>query len=217
MNRVGQETSALNAANSASAWGSRSMQTSSPEAPTRSATSRACPPAPKVQSITTLPGSGSSNSISSPASTGTWTLVMSIRSVTGSAPRKPPRDRRRRLVDLALLLVPALAVPDLDRVLVADQDDVLLQTGVLEQRLRKHDAPGGVQPPVETACVEEALERAHVLVEGVPRGERALGEALPARCRPDRYAGVELFRENDSIGQGTSEPCRDRQSILRVQ
>src|SRR5512134_233207 len=117
------------------------MQTSSPAAPSRSATRRAWPPAPKVQSTASDPGAGSSASSSSPARTGTCARVMSSTSVTRRAEvgcpcrsaflppalREPPRDLARLRVELGLALGPVLAAPHLDHVEVADQRHLALE------------------------------------------------------------------------------------------
>src|SRR2546430_11446702 len=137
MKRVALATSSEKAANSTSACGSRSMQISSPDGPTRSATRRACPPAPNVQSIATSPGAGSIRSISSAASTGMW-RVMSRSSVTGRSGQSACQ-LRRLLLEPRLLLAPAGAVPHLDRVEVADQHHLARELGLVDQRLRKHD------------------------------------------------------------------------------
>src|SRR4051812_27747910 len=215
MKRVEQATSSEKAANCASACGSRSMQMISPAGPIRSATRRAWPPDPKVQSIATAPGSGSRTSSSSPASTGTWT-VMSRSSVTCST-GKAARQLRHGLVESGLLLAPAGPVPDLDRVQVAHQHDLPRQLRLVDQRLGKHDPPGGVQLGVERARRIAALEVPVVLVPDRAEPAHLLREAVPGRCRPDRDAGLLLLRENDSLGQLCPELRRDRKPVLRVQ
>src|SRR5271165_1415481 len=72
MKRIEQAVSSARAAKRSSASGSRSIATSVPDAPSRSATSRAWPPSPNVQSMAVCPGLGSSSSTSSRARTGVW-------------------------------------------------------------------------------------------------------------------------------------------------
>src|SRR3954466_8988895 len=152
--RVAQETSAANSSKRSAAAGSRSMQTSVPGGPIRSATRRACPPAPKVQSTATSPGVGSRMSISSPARTGTCVRVMSRRMA------KALRDPGDLVGQVGLVVRVATAVPDLQVVDVADDDDVLADPSVLEKRRAERDAAGRVELGVEGSAAEEAAEAA---------------------------------------------------------
>src|SRR6476659_4349260 len=167
MKRVAQGTSPANAAKRSSASGSRSMQTNSPEAPIRSSTRRAWPPAPNVQSIAVWPGEGSSTSISSPASTGTWMAVMSRSSVTGSRSGESPCHLGDGRLEAPLLLVPAGAVPHLDRVEVPDQHHIARELRAVDQGLREHDPTGRVELRVERAAGVVAPKAAIGLVPGV--------------------------------------------------
>src|ERR687893_2138887 len=124
--RVSQATSRARSSKCSSASGSRSMHTSVPDGPIRSAIRRAWPPAPKVQSTTVSPGAGAVSSISSPARTGTCTRVMSRR--IAKALRHLPDLR----VEGLLLLLPALLRPDLEVIPNADHHDLLADPGVLE-------------------------------------------------------------------------------------
>src|SRR5687768_4385526 len=113
------------------------MQTSVPVEPRRSATRRAWPPAPKVQSTAVSPRAGAVRSISSPASTGMWTSVMSRR--IAKALRHLPDLR----VEIGLHRAPALGSPDLEVVPHADDHHVLLDARVREERLRQRHATAG--------------------------------------------------------------------------
>src|SRR4051795_2717866 len=126
--RVSHATSRANASKRSSAAGSRSTQTSVPSEPIRSATRRAWPPSPKVQSIAVSPAWGSSTSISSPARTGTCARVMSRRMA------KALSDSHDFARQLLLLLLVRLAVPDLEVVEVADDDDLFVHARVREER-----------------------------------------------------------------------------------
>src|SRR5256885_14332568 len=125
--RVSHSTSRAKLSNRSAAAGSRSTHTSVPPGPMRPATRRAWPPSPKVQSIAVSPGRGSRSSISSPASTGTCVRVMSRRMA------KALSDPGYLLVERIPLLEPAAAVPDLEVVEVADDHDLALDPGVLDQ------------------------------------------------------------------------------------
>src|SRR5947207_12946024 len=141
---------------------------------------------------------------------------MSRSSVTCSA-GQPARELRHRLVEAVLLLAPAGAVPDLDRVEVPDQHDLAREAGLVDQGLRKHDPPGRIELGVEGASRVAALKVAIVLVPKGAEPPHLLGEPVPRRCRPDRDAGLLLLGENDSLGQLRPELRRDRQPVLRVQ
>src|SRR5919198_6095869 len=90
------------------------MHTSVPPGPRRSATRRACPPAPKVQSTAVSPGAGAVRSISSPARTGTCTRLMSRRIAKALGHLLDLR------VESRLHVAPALLRPDLEVVPHAD-------------------------------------------------------------------------------------------------
>src|ERR671915_1708934 len=126
--RVSQATAAASSSKWRCAAGSRSMQTSVPPGPSRSATRRAWPPAPKVQSTAVSPGAGAVRSISSPARTGMCTLLMSRRIAKGLG-HLPDLG-----VERLLLARPAPLVPDLEVVAHPDHHDLLLYTRVREQR-----------------------------------------------------------------------------------
>src|SRR5689334_19048096 len=172
MKRVSQATSRAKPSKRSSAAGSRSMQMSVPFGPMRSATRRACPPSPKVQSIAVSPGRGSSRSISSPARTGTCVRVMSRRMA------KALCDLDDLAIQVLLVRVPAGPVPDLDVVEVADHDDVLLDARVLEQRLAEGHAPGRVEVDVPRVAREVAREAAALLADRVEVPEEALRPLL---------------------------------------
>src|ERR671919_1112657 len=133
--RVSHATSAASSSKRRSAAGSRSMQTSVPVGPSRSATSRAWPPAPKVQSIAVSPGAGAVRSISSPARTGMWTRLMSRR-IAKALGHLPDLG-----VEGLLLGLPALPRPHLEVISHPDDHDLLLDAGVREERRRKGHPP----------------------------------------------------------------------------
>src|SRR3954470_4619581 len=199
MKRVSHATSREKLSKRSSAAGSRSMQMSVPLGPIRSATSRACPPSPKVQSMAVAPGRGSSRSISSPARTGTCVRVMSRRMA------KALRDLDDLAIQVLLVRLPAAAIPHLDVVEVADHDDLFLDPRVLEQRLAERDAAGRVEVDIPRVAREVAREAAALLADRVEVAEEALRPLLECRRRPDRDAGLERLRENNSIGECGAE------------
>src|SRR5215208_6871785 len=150
--RVSHDTSAASSSKRASAAGSRSMQTSVPVDPIRPAIRRAWPPAPKVQSTTVSPRAGAVRSISSPASTGACTGLMSRR--IAKALSHLPDLRVERL----LLGAPALGAPDLEVVPHPDDDDLLLDRRVREQRRGQGHPAAAVQRDLEGVALVEAAQ-----------------------------------------------------------
>src|SRR4051794_31180039 len=211
MKRVSQATSREKVSKRSSAAGSRSMQMSVPLGPIRSATSRAWPPSPNVQSIAVSPGRGSSRSISSPARTGTCVRVMSRRMA------KALRDLDDLAIQLLLVRLPAAPIPHLDVVEVADDDHVLLDARVLEQRLTEGQTAGRVEVDVPRVAGEVACEAAAFLADGVEVAQEALGPLLEGGGRPDRDAGLERLGENHSVGEGRAELRRHVEPFLGVQ
>src|SRR3954447_2390804 len=157
------------------------------------------------------PGCGSSRSISSPASTGTWVRVMSRRMA------KALRDLDDLAIQLLLVRLPAAAIPDLDVVEIADHDDFLLDPGVLHQRLAEGHAAGRVELHVPRVPREVAREAAALLGDRVEVAEEALRPLLERRRRPDRDAGLEGLGENHSIGERRPELGGHVQPLLCVE
>src|SRR3954452_15050902 len=110
------------------------MYTSVPPARSRSATRRACPPAPKVQSTAVSPAAGCVRSISSPARTGTCVRVMSRRMA------KALRHLPDLGVETLLLAKPLLAAADLEVVAHAHHHHLLAYPRVAHQRWRQRHA-----------------------------------------------------------------------------
>src|SRR4051794_18992177 len=177
--RVSQATSAASCAKCSSAAGSRSMPISVPPGPRRSATSRAWPAPPTVQSIAVWPGRGSSASISSPARTGTWMAVMSRRMV------KTCGELGDTVGGALVLGLPAAAVPDLEVVAGPQHGDVALEVRVADQVARDHDPPGRVELGVGGRAEQVALELLVLAREGVEALERAAVLALVLGLRPN--------------------------------
>src|SRR6187200_250712 len=101
---------------------------------------------------TSSPGCTSSSSPTSWASTGTCASGLGLGKTFGNTLGAP--------FDLGELATPGLAVPDLEPVPQAGDDDVLGQLGVLQQRCRQCDAPLAVELAVERAAEEVALHQA---------------------------------------------------------
>src|SRR5205814_7428446 len=152
MKRVAHTASRANSSKRSSAAGSRSTHTSVPVGPIRSATSRAWPPSPKVQSTTVSPGCGSSRSISSPARTGTCVRVMSRRMA------KALSDLDDFVAQFPLVGDPLVPIPDLEVIEVPHDHDLLVNRGVVQKLLIQRHAAGRVELAVEGAAREESCE-----------------------------------------------------------
>src|SRR3954451_19825928 len=209
--RVSQAPSAASSSKRASAAGSRSMQTSVPVEPIRSAISRAWPPAPKVQSTTVSQRAGAVMSISSPARTGTWMGVMSRR--IAKALRHLPNLRVERL----LLGAPALGAPDLEVIAHPDDDDLLLDAGVRQQRRGHGHASAPVERDLEGVALVEAAQLAVLRPHRVQVRERARDDRLVVGGSPKGEAGLRVLGENRSVLEERAEASRDAEPVLRVQ
>src|SRR5215211_3774541 len=173
--RVSHGASRANSSNRSSAAGSRSMHTSVPLGPSRSAISRAWPPAPKVQSTAISPALGTVRSISSPASTGTCVRLMSRRIA------KPLRHLPDLGVQCVLLRPPTLSPPHLQMVTHADHHHLLFDPCVPDEGRRQCDPSGGVQLDLEGVALVEARELAVLGAHRIQVAERALDDRLVSR------------------------------------
>src|SRR3954470_5040218 len=144
------------------------MQTSVPVGPMRSATRRAWPPSPNVQSTAVSPGCGSSRSISSPARTGMCVRVMSRRMA------KALSDLDDLVAQFPLDGDPLVAVPHLEVIEVPHDHDLLLDGGVLQKRLIDHHAAAGLELDVEGVAREDPRELPALAAEGLELAQEAL-------------------------------------------
>src|SRR5882757_3373957 len=124
-------------------------------------------------------------SISSPARTGTWVRVMSRRMA------KALRDAGDVVGKVGLIGGVARAIPDLQVVDVADDDDLTVDASVLEKRRVERDAAGRIEVDVERSTAEEAGEAAALGAEGVHVTDERVVEAVEAFGREDRDTGIE--------------------------
>src|SRR3954465_3885682 len=210
-NRIAHGASLASSSKRSSAAGSRSMHTSVPSGPRRSATRRAWPPAPKVQSTAVSPRAGAVMSISSPARTGTWTGLMSRR--IAKALRHLPKLR----VELLLLGAPALGAPDLEVIPHPDDDDLLLDAGVPQQRRGHGHASAPVERDLEGVALVEAAQLAVLRAHRVQVRERARDDRLVVGGSPKGEAGLRVLGENRSVLEERAEASRDAEPVLRVQ
>src|SRR3954452_23173787 len=125
------------------------MATKRPSSPRSSASRRAWPPAPKVQSTTVSPGRTASSSRTSRASTG--------RCGSGAGGGQAFGNNLGAPFDVRKLAAPCVAVPDLEPVTQAGDDDVLAQRGVRQQRPAERDAALAVELALLRRSVQVAL------------------------------------------------------------
>src|SRR5215218_11491468 len=209
--RVSHTAEAENSSKRCSAVGSRSTQTSVPPAPRRWASSRAWPPAPNVQSMATSPGAGAVKSSNSPASTGTWELFMSRRIA----------KLLRHLLDVGveriLLGAPALPAPDLQVIAHACHDDLLLDSGVGQERRGKRHASGRVEVRVEGVRLVEARQPPGARAHRVQPAQGPLDDRFVSLGRPDPHARLRILCQNNSGRECCPEPGGNAEPVLRVQ
>src|SRR4051794_12069337 len=210
-NLVAHGTSAASSAKACSASGSRSMAISVPAGPRRSATSRAWPAAPSVQSMAIWPGCGSSASISSPASTGTCVRGMSSRMAKCFGQVTGPRGQ------VGVVCLPGGAGPELEAVAGAGDDDLAVDPRVGQVSGRQHHAAGRVELRVRRPGVEHPLELAGAAGKRVHALQRRLRDRLVRRARIQRDAGVRPLHEEDPTGERRAELRGDREPVLRVE
>src|SRR5438128_2816768 len=170
------------------------------------ARSDAWPPAPKVASTTVSPGLTARSSRTSSASTGTWSVA--LREAFGNMLRTP--------FDLGQLLAPGRAVPDLEVVVDARDDDVARELRVLEQRRRQHQAPLLVELGLRGAGEEEPLHARRLLAERVERREPLVDELVPVRARVCVEAAVHPARDHDPVCECVPELRRERETVLVI-
>src|SRR3954465_8212850 len=167
------------------------MATSWP-VPSRSrASTREWPPAPNVQSTISSPGCTSSSAPTSLASTGTCASGLGLGKTFGNTLGAP--------FDLGELAAPGFAVPDLEPVLQAGDDDVLAQMRVLQQRRRQCDAPLLVELTRLRPAEEVALHQAALSRETVEPCVLFCDVRVPIGARPDGDAAVEAAGADDAV------------------
>src|SRR3712207_2332158 len=209
--RVAHGTSAASSAKRSSATGSRSIATSVPVGPRRSATSFACPPAPNVQSTAVSPSRGSTVASSSAARTGTCIAVISASMAHPAADLADVGD------ELAALAVPLRAVPDLDAVARADDLHVLGEAGVLQEEGRDTDATGAVELGVLRRRGVEALELLALLGQRVEGLEDGAGELVVVLRLPQHDARLRALRHHDPLAERRAEAGRDGEAVLGIE
>src|SRR5256885_3460480 len=138
--------------------GSRSIAISFPRPLRSAARSAAWPPAPKVASTTVSPGRTARLSRTSSARTGTWSVALGCKTF-GNMLRTP--------FDLGELASPRGAIPDLEMVVDARDDDVADELRVLQQRTRNPDPALLVELAFHRPGIEVALEPATFLAQRV--------------------------------------------------
>src|SRR5919202_4001702 len=178
------------------AVGSRSIAINLPLPRRSAASSVAWPPAPNVASTTVSPGRTARHSRTSPASTGTWSVASGGKAF-GNILCAP--------FDGGQLLAPGGAVPDLEPVVDAGDDDVPPQPRMLDQLARHHHAALFVEVGLGRPGEEVALEPAPFRAERIQRGQSRLDESIPIRTTVGEETTVEPARDDDTVRKGLAE------------
>src|SRR5437762_4977341 len=118
--------------------------------------------------------------------------------------------------DLGELAPPGGAVPDLEVVVDARDDDVAPELRVLEQRGRKTDPALLVELRLGRAGEEEPLHPPAALAERVQRAEALLDDTLPVLARVREEAAVHAPGHDDPLGEPVPELRRQREPVLVV-
>src|SRR5437764_12185816 len=118
--------------------------------------------------------------------------------------------------DLGELAPPGGAVPDLEVVVDARDDDVAAELRVLDQCGRDPGPALLVELRLRRAGEEEALHPAALLAERVERREATLDERVPVRARVRVQAAVDAPRHDDPVHEGLPEPGRQGEAVLVV-
>src|ERR687887_1351089 len=191
----------------ARAPGSRSIAISLPRPPRSAASSAAWPPAPNVPSTTVSPGLTARSSRTSSARTGTWSVALVCKAF-GNILRTP--------FDFGQLLAPRGAVPDLEPVVDARDDDFAAQLRVLDQLGRDHHAALFVAVGLGRPREEEALDAPPLRAERIHRGESRLDESTPIRTTVGVQAAVEASRDDHTVFEGFSELGRKSETVFVI-
>src|SRR5437899_5903231 len=172
------------------AVGSRSIAINFPLPRRSAARMAACPPAPKVASMTVSPGCTASDARTSSARTGTWSASLGCKTF-GNILSTP--------FDLGELALPGGAVPDLEAVVDPGDDDVAAELRVREQRGRDAHPPLLVRRRLAGAGEEVAMHPPALLAQRRQGGELRVA-VLPkgVRC-PGVDATVEAPRDDDAV------------------
>src|SRR5688572_6642534 len=171
----------------------------------------ACPPPPSVASTTSSPGFGSRYERTSFRSTGIWRPAILHAEFTELF-----GDVARVLLGLQLVGVPGLLVPELEVVVEAGDDHVLLHAGVLPEVFGKDDPPLRVDGHVHGAGQHQAGEGAGVRLAH-RHGRELVGELLPFGGRVDVQAAVEAARDDGARLKITSEFHGNREASFVIE
>src|SRR3954454_2768404 len=204
--RVETVVVALKRSNHSRAPGSRSIAISFPS-PWRSWASRVeWPPAPKVPSTTVSPGFTASCSRTSSASTGTCSVELGK---TFGNIFDPP-------FHLGALCLPRLAIPDLEVVVEACDDDVLADPGPLGEARRQDDPALLVQLGLRRRREVGAAHDLRLAADRVDlRDARAHG-LLVLRRRVGLEAAVVIEGKDHAVAELGPELSRKREPVLVV-
>src|SRR5262245_16156430 len=118
--------------------------------------------------------------------------------------------------DRAQVLLPGGAVPDLEVVVDARDDDVPAEPGMACEGWWDEDASVPVELGVGGTREEEPPQLAGLPRERVEGGEPCLDRLAPGGPRVDGDVAVEALREDDAAGQALAKAGRERDPALVV-
>src|ERR671937_1580811 len=124
---------------------------------------------------------------------------------------------RRAPFDCLQLLAPCGAVPDLEMVIHAGDDDVAAEPRVPEQRRGHHDPALPVRLELGGGGEEVALHHPVVPAERVERAEAPLDERAPLLARVDVEAPVHAARDDAAAREGLPEPGWKGETVLLIE
>src|SRR2546423_1220662 len=118
--------------------------------------------------------------------------------------------------DLGELASPGGAIPDLEVVVDARDDDVADELRVLQQRTWNPDPALLVELALRRSRIEVALEPATLLAQGVELRKPRLDRPRPVGTRIGVQAAVEAAAHDHALREGLPETGREREAALVI-
>src|SRR3954469_2276705 len=113
-------------------------------------------------------------------------------------------------------MTPRFAIPDLDVVSQARDDDVPTELRVCKQRRRDHQAALFVELGLGGPGEEEALDLACFLAERIQRGESRLDESIPILTTVGLETPLDTFRDDEPLGEGFAKLGGKGETVLVI-
>src|SRR5688500_1755074 len=186
---------------------SLSMAMNRPLPPRSAQRSAAWPPAPNVASMTVSPDSTARSSRTSSARTGTWSALSGCKAF---------RNNLRPPFDIFQLGLPGGAVPDLEELADARDDDVAREAGLPQETGRKGHASLLVELRLGTGREEITPHLARLAAELIEAGQLRAHEIVPALTRVHGETGIDSPRDDHTAREGLAKAGREREPVLVV-